>query len=249
MKKGSITLKNTKANIKATRPQKSSKASNNPSESASGEAESSGEELDLSDAEAQKSDSVSDQEQDSDDSNDSERERDSDSEEEFSDSDEDEDDEIPQLKKRKGNPDDGSEQFSTAVNALLGTHLKAYDRKDPILARSKSQIKKFETEKLELKARKALLAEKKQRLTKDRVRDLFPKDDASARFVIEREKRYKKTAQRGVIKLFNAVLATQTQTANVISKEKIIGDIKKDELITELSKEKFLDLIQEAGKN
>lgn len=162
--------------------------------------------------------------------------------------DEDADENLPRLKKRKVNDSADSESFSKAVNALLGTRLKAYDRKDPILARSKKQLKAAESEKLELKAKRLILAEKKQRLTASRNKNLLPTDDANARVIIEQEKKYKKIAQRGVIKLFNAILMTQTETTNA-SKEKIIGETKKTELMTELSKEKFLDLIQAAGKS
>ncbi|EHM99740.1 Rrp15p [Saccharomyces cerevisiae x Saccharomyces kudriavzevii VIN7] len=80
-----------------------------------------------------------------------------------SDVEEEEDDDFPRKKKsKKSKHDDGSAGFSTAVNAILSSHLKAYDRKDPIMARNKKVLKQSESEKLEYKAKKALLARKKK---------------------------------------------------------------------------------------
>lgn len=79
------------------------------------------------------------------------------------DDEEEEDDDFPRKKKSKNSKhDDGSTGFSAAVNAILSSHLKAYDRKDPIMARNKKVLKQSESEKLEYKAKKALLAEKKK---------------------------------------------------------------------------------------
>lgn len=93
----------------------------------------------------------------------SDAEEDDDEEEEDDDDDEEEeDDDFPRKKKSKNSKhDDGSTGFSAAVNAILSSHLKAYDRKDPIMARNKKVLKQSESEKLEYKAKKALLAEKK----------------------------------------------------------------------------------------
>ncbi|GMF04242.1 unnamed protein product [Ambrosiozyma monospora] len=136
------------------------------------------------------------------------------------------------------------------MNALLDSKLKAYNRKDPILARSKTQQKQLESDKLEQKAKRLILNEKKQKMKAARVENLLPSaddDSESARLIMERERKFKKVAQRGVIKLFNAVLSTQTQTAQEVSKAGFIGGTKKKELLNEISKEKFLDLVQEAG--
>ncbi|GME87816.1 hypothetical protein B5S28_g2155 [[Candida] boidinii] len=268
--KSSIKISNKKIQNKKTILKDSNKIANKKqgskntqkeSDDESEDASSSGEELDLSEESSDDEElDLSDKEEEvskktklnirkTEDNNDSDEdssaaEVSSDEEED----DEDADENLPRLKKRKVNDSADSESFSKAVNALLGTRLKAYDRKDPILARSKKQLKAAESEKLELKAKRLILAEKKQRLTASRNKNLLPTDDANARVIIEQEKKYKKIAQRGVIKLFNAILMTQTETTNA-SKEKIIGETKKTELMTELSKEKFLDLIQAAGKS
>ncbi|KAG0675883.1 hypothetical protein C6P40_001422 [Pichia californica] len=155
---------------------------------------------------------------------------------------------VPQKKQKKSKNQD-TESFSNAMNALLDTHLKAYDRKDPILIRSKKELKKFDEEKLEQKAKRLLLNEKKKKLTANRNRDLLPKDDANARQILQHEKQLKKTAQRGVIKLFNAILMTQTSTQLDMNNETgYLGLNKKKELVNEISKEKFLDLVQQVGK-
>lgn len=65
--------------------------------------------------------------------------------------------------------------------------------------------------------------------------------------MIQKEKDLKKVAQRGVVKLFNAVLSTQIKTNQELGKEVIRGQTKKEELMNDVSKEKFLDLIAAAG--
>lgn len=160
-----------------------------------------------------------------------------------------EEDELPKLKKKK-NLDDGSESFANAFNSIIGSHLKAYDRKDPILVRNKRTIKKLESDKLEAKAKKLILKEKKELQDKHRVKNLFPSsvEPELVRELIDNERKMKKTAQKGVVRLFNAVLSTQIKTNQQLAGEKV-GQTKKEELMNEISKEKFLDLVQAAGKD
>lgn len=175
--------------------------------------------------------------------------------EEDDDDEEEEDDDFPRKKKSKNSKhDDGSTGFSAAVNAILSSHLKAYDRKDPIMARNKKVLKQSESEKLEYKAKKALLAEKKKLLGKARKTDIIPiasGEDRSEniRKVLEKETALRKIAQKGAVKLFNAILATQVKTEKEVSEN--LSGIKnkeeKKELITEVSKEKFLDLVKAAA--
>lgn len=186
----------------------------------------------------------------------SEEEDNLDSEEDDSEDEEEEGDEFPLKKKSKlSKHDDGSSGFSTAVNAILGSHLKAHDRKDPIMARKKGVVKKLESDKLEQKAKRALLAEKKKLLNKTRKKDIIPNVTAEAesgteiRDVLEKERRLRKIAQKGVVKLFNAILSTQVKTERDGAER--LADVKnraeKKELLAELSKEKFLDLVKAAG--
>ena len=163
--------------------------------------------------------------------------------------DENEEDNFPKLKKRKTkSTEDGSESFADALNSIVNSKLKAYDRKDPILARNKVTLKKLELDKLEMKAKRALLQEKKVLHDNARIKNLLPSgsEPEKVREVIEKEKALKKVAQRGVVKLFNAVLSTQIKTNQEVSKEKL-GQTKKEEIMNEVSKNKFLDLIAAAG--
>ena len=171
------------------------------------------------------------------------------------DEEEEEDDDFPRKKKSKNSKhDDGATGFSAAVNAILSSHLKAYDRKDPIMARNKKVLKQSESEKLEYKAKKALLAEKKKLLGKARKTDIIPiasGEDRSEniRKVLEKETALRKIAQKGAVKLFNAILATQVKTEKEVSEN--LSEIKnkeeKKELVTEVAKEKFLDLVKAAA--
>ncbi|KAK5781879.1 rRNA-processing protein RRP15 PWA37_000843 [Arxiozyma heterogenica] len=165
-----------------------------------------------------------------------------------------EDDSFPRKKKSKRSKhDDGSKEFSSAVSAILSSHLKAYDRNDPIMARNKKVIKQNEADKLELKAKKALLAEKKKLLDKARKRNILPQvqdtNGEDIRNILEKESKLRKIAQKGVVKLFNAILSTQVKTNKEVSEH--LGGIKnkqeREQLITEVSKEKFLDLVKAAA--
>ncbi|ODV97681.1 hypothetical protein PACTADRAFT_47552 [Pachysolen tannophilus NRRL Y-2460] len=177
-----------------------------------------------------------------------------------SDSDSDSDD-YSTKKKSKPKGDDNSESFSNAFNAIINSKLKSYNRKDPILVRSKSKLQKFQDEKLEQKAKRALLAEKNAQLNKDRIKDIYQinaggnddgNDGEQVKKIMQREKFFKKTAQRGVIRLFNAILLTQTSTIKELETEEKekgkVGKIAEKELLNEISKEKFMDLIQAAGR-
>ncbi|CUM49295.1 uncharacterized protein AC631_03909 [Debaryomyces fabryi] len=169
--------------------------------------------------------------------------------EENTDSSDYDDDEIPKMKKKK-NLDDGSESFANAFNAIVGSRLKAYNRKDPILAKNKTTLKKLESDKLEAKAKRLILSEKKQLHDKHRIKNLLPSasEPEKVRTIIQNERQLKKVAQKGVVRLFNAVLSTQLKTNQEIGKEQV-GQTKKEELMNEISKEKFLDLVQAAGQS
>ncbi|CCK68441.1 rRNA-processing protein RRP15 KNAG_0A07890 [Huiozyma naganishii CBS 8797] len=167
---------------------------------------------------------------------------------------EEEGDDFPRKKKSKNSKhDDGSADFSSALSSILGSHLKAYDRKDPIMARNKRVLKQTEADKLEVKAKKAILAEKRKLLNKTRKKDILTTDiDADdLRSVLEKESKLRKIAQKGVVKLFNAILSTQIKTDKETTDS--LSDIKnkqeRERLITEVSKEKFLDLVKAAGND
>lgn len=152
---------------------------------------------------------------------------------------------MPKKKRKTG---DGSQEFANAFNAIIGSKLKAHRRNDPIMARSKNVQKQLDSAKLEAKAKKQLLAEKKALHDSHRVKNLLPSanEPEKVRSMIEDEKKLKKVAQRGVVRLFNAVLSTQIKTTQEVSGEKV-GLVRKEELLNEVSKEQFLDLVQAAG--
>lgn len=183
----------------------------------------------------------------SDASADADSEKEDEESEDESEEDSEEDDEFPMKQKKLKNREDGSESFATALNSIIGSKLKAHDRQAPIMVRNKKVLKKLESDKLEAKAKRAMLSEKKQLYDKFRVKNLLAADTEDLNKIMENEKKLKKTAQRGVVKLFNAIISTQVKTTEALKTEKV-GEVKKEELFNEMSKEKFLDLVQSAGK-
>ena len=194
---------------------------------------------------------------------DEEEEEDNQSEESSNDddSDNDEDDEFPRRKRSKrSRHDDGSAAFSSAVSSILSSHLKAYDREDPIMARNKKVIREKESSKLEYRAKKALLAEKRKLMEKARKKDILPLSTSTSTStstsegeigrLLAKEARLRRIAQKGVVKLFNAILATQVKVTGREVTESL-SDMKnkadRQELVTEVSKEKFLDLVKAAA--
>ncbi|PWW78600.1 Rrp15p-domain-containing protein [Tuber magnatum] len=152
-------------------------------------------------------------------------------------------------KKRKRN-DPGV--FSTTMSKILSSHLTTTARRDPVLVRAKHSAVGVDESKIETKARRVLREEKRKELEKGRVREVVPKDDdEAARKALELEKRLRKTAQRGVIKLFNAVRAAQIkgeEGSRAVKREGVVGLAKREEKVTEMSKQGFLSLIQSGGK-
>lgn len=159
--------------------------------------------------------------------------------------DNDNDESISKLKKSKQTPAGGqttSDAFSSAVNALLDTHLKAHDRSTPILARSKHISKNLESEKLVQKAKRSILHEKKVRLVSNHKTDILEPGNVNESITLERK--LKKIAQRGTIKLFNAIAQTQTVSID----PSLSGPKGRSNLINDLSKDKFLDMVQQQAK-
>lgn len=165
--------------------------------------------------------------------------------------------EFPMKKKSKNSKhDDGSSGFSSAVTAILSSHLKAYNRNDPIMTRNKKVLKQNESDKLEQQAKKALLVEKKKLLNKARKKEIIPavtddiKSGEEIRKVLEKETKLRKIARKGAVKLFNAILSTQVKTEKEV--KDTLGDVKnkqeREELITEVSKEKFFDMVKAAAE-
>lgn len=158
-----------------------------------------------------------------------------------------------QRTKRKRNDPDA---FATSISRILDTKLTSSKRADPVLSRSKSAAeanRSLADSKLEAKARAQIRAEKRAASEKGRVKDVLglQTPDVDTGKLLEEEKRLKKTAQRGVIHLFNAVRAAQVkaeEAAKEARSQGLVGMQKREERVNEMSKQGFLDLISSGGK-
>lgn len=154
-------------------------------------------------------------------------------------------------KKKRNDPD----AFATSISKILDTKLTTSKRSDPVLSRSKSAAEANKTladAKLEQKARAQIRLEKRQTSEKGRVKDVLGLETPAVETgkVMEEEKRLKKTAQRGVVRLFNAVRAAQVKAEDAMQRareEGVVGMAKREERVNEMSKQGFLDLISSGG--
>jgi len=164
------------------------------------------------------------------------------------------------------------EAFAVSISKMLSSKLPVSKRADPIVARSAESAavsKQVIDAALEAKARKRLREQKRLAMEKGRVRDvLMPTttrtlniatgeveeevDDGAENTsqIMATERRLKKVAQRGVVKLFNAVRAAQvkaTEAQRAARQEGIVGSKRREEKVTEMSRQGFLDLIASGG--
>ena len=141
------------------------------------------------------------------------------------------------------------EAFSTSISKILSTKLSQSARKDPLLSRSKEAAEtsvSLANERLERKAKAKLRHERKEDLERGRIKDVLGLNSGQAGEVAEEEKRLRKIAQRGVVKLFNAVRAAQVKAEQAAKEERkkgTIGMTNREEKVNEMSKQGFLDLI------
>ncbi|KAI9760521.1 MAG: mitochondrial fusion and transport protein ugo1 [Chaenotheca gracillima] len=156
-------------------------------------------------------------------------------------------------KKRKRNDPDA---FATSISKILSSKLTTSKRADPVLARSRSAAEaghELSEAKLEAKARRKLRDDKRVELDRGRVRDVLGVEEekpGTAAENFEVEKRLRKTAQRGVVKLFNAVRAAQVkgeQAARDAKRSGVVGTGRREKQVNEMSKQGFLDLIASGG--
>ncbi|KAL7814533.1 Rrp15p domain-containing protein [Trichoderma aethiopicum] len=179
-----------------------------------------------------------------------------------SDDDEDDEDEFdlgvdaPKKKSKRNDPT----AFATSLSKILNTKLSASKRSDPVLSRSAAahEASKAAVDiALEAKARRKLKEQKRVALEKGRVKDVLVasvdesgEPEMTTSEILAIEKTLRKTAQRGVIRMFNAVRAAQVQAAEAekaARKEGIIGAKSREEKVNEMSKKGFLDLIASGG--
>jgi hypothetical protein len=161
-------------------------------------------------------------------------------------------------KKRKRND---PEAFATSMSKILGSKLSTSKRSDPVLSRSTTALqasKEITDQALEKKAKDKLREERRVALDKGRVKDVLGASTAfdaergedvgvaSVAETMELEKRLRKTAQRGVVKLFNAVRAAQIkgeEAAREARKKGLVGHGRREGKVNEMSKKGFLELI------
>jgi len=148
------------------------------------------------------------------------------------------------------------EAFATSISKILNAKLTTTKRSEPILSRSKdaqTANKEIADSKLTEKARRQVVVEKKQALDKGRVKDVLGLHDTgvSTAETTAVEKALRRTAQKGVIKLFNAVRAAQVKGEQAEKEAKahnVVGLDKREDKVKEMSKQGFLDMITGGSK-
>ncbi|KAL3469576.1 Rrp15p-domain-containing protein [Aspergillus californicus] len=139
--------------------------------------------------------------------------------------------------------------FSTSISKILSTKLPSSARADPMLSRSKAATQastQIAEDRLDNQARAKLRAEKKEELDRGRVRDVRGITTGQTGAVAEEDKRLRKIAQRGVVKLFNAVRQAQVRGEQAARDERNKGTVgigEREKAVNEVSKQGFLDLI------
>ena len=165
-------------------------------------------------------------------------------------------DDVPTASEKKPSKRNDPSAFANSLSKILSTKLSTTKRSDPMLARSadaQSSARAAADSALDLRARRHLKEQKLRALEKGRVRDVMAPEEGtnrSAADVLGEERRLRKVAQRGVVKLFNAVRAAQVKAGEAERKgreERIIGIGKREERVNEMSKKGFLDLIASGG--
>ncbi|KAF5606797.1 RRP15-like protein [Fusarium subglutinans] len=174
---------------------------------------------------------------------------------------EDDDEDGNSTNKRKKSKRNDPNAFATSLSKILSTKLSSSKRSDPVLARSAAAheaSKAAVDSALESKAKKQMREQKKRAFEKGRVKDVLIATTSDATGELETstseimvtERRLRKVAQRGVVKLFNAVRAAQVKAVEAekgVKKEGVIGMKKREEKVNEMSKKGFLELIASGG--
>ncbi|KAF8710514.1 Rrp15p, partial [Rhizoctonia solani] len=104
--------------------------------------------------------------------------------------------------------------FGGTLEALLATSVPTNAHPGAPLALKPSIARKKNDEKLELKAKRILESEKKEREEKGRVQDVIGGWDN------QNERSLRKVAQRGVVHLFNAIQQAQSASAATLEENK-----------------------------
>ena len=152
--------------------------------------------------------------------------------------------------------------FANSISAILSSKLTSSKRADPVLARSVTAAQAtsdIASAKIESQAKQKIRGDRKAALEKGRVKDVLLGTDAPERTGEEAEdgekvkenqeleKRLKKTAQRGVVKLFNAVRQAQVRAEEAAKEKGTMGRDRREEKVEEMSKKGFLELVAGGG--
>lgn len=180
--------------------------------------------------------------------------------EEESESDDDDDMDLDMGGEKAKSKRNDPSAFATSLSKILSTKLSASKRSDPVLSRSAAahEASKAAVDiALEAKARRKLKEQKRVALEKGRIKDILVatvdesgEPEMTTSKILEIEKALRKTAQKGVIRMFNAVRAAQVQAAEAeraVRKEGVIGVKTREEKVNEMSKKGFLELIASGG--
>lgn len=169
-----------------------------------------------------------------------------------------EDDRADKKPKKRNDPT----AFATSLSKILSTKLSSSKRSDPVLSRSAAA---HETSKavldsaLEAKAKRQLKDQKKKAMEKGRVKDVLvatrvetstEEPSTTTAEILAAEAKLRKVAQRGVVKMFNAVRAAQvksTEAERAAKEQGMLGMGRREEKVNEMSKKGFLDLIASGG--
>ncbi|KAM3457681.1 hypothetical protein MY5147_007359 [Beauveria neobassiana] len=203
--------------------------------------------------------------EDEDDDEDDDEDEDMNDEFDLGDDDDDEDEDGSRRPKKRNDP----AAFATSLSKILSTKLSSSKRADPVLARSAAA---HETSRavldsaLEAKAKRALREQKRKAQEKGRVRDVLlapvavaaapagpgreEKPEVTTGDILAAEAKLRKVAQRGVVKMFNAVRAAQvksTEAERATRQAGVIGMARREEKVNEMSKKGFLDLLASGG--
>ncbi|KAG8529763.1 uncharacterized protein KY384_005244 [Bacidia gigantensis] len=167
---------------------------------------------------------------------------------------------LPKTKSKRNDP----AAFANSISTILSSKLTTQKRSDPVLSRSvtaKEASKSLSNSKLEEKAKRKLKEEKREAFDKGRVKNVLLGTGGGAGVVMdadgkgeggmsigelqEQEKRLRKTAQRGVVKLFNAVRAAQVKAEEARAQGGLRN--RTEERVGEMSRKGFLNMVAAGG--
>ena len=169
--------------------------------------------------------------------------------------------------KRKRTKRNDPAAFASGMNAILSGKLSTSKRGDPVLARSRAAHEAAQSladSKLEVKAKRKIRDEKKMASEKGRVKNVLigdrkdlagaaedkAEDGMSAADIARQEKQLRKLAQRGVVKLYNAIYQSKVRGEEEARKAResgVVGSKRREEKVGEMGRKAFLDLVSGGG--